>query len=83
MNLQQYIASQRKAVDRALSDLAATAAVPCEVVLALAAPAERTELWMRGVIRAVAERAEELGAELVGGDLACVDAPAHATVTFW
>ncbi len=59
----------RKAVARALSDLAATGARPRAVLLALSAPARVEERWIRGAIRALKERAEVFGAALVGGDL--------------
>ena len=71
----------RKAAARALSDLAATAARPRAVLLALSAPAEREETWLRAVIRGVAAAAGDAGAELVAGDLCCAAGPAQASVT--
>ncbi len=71
----------RKAVGRAVSDLAASAARPTEVLLALAAQRTKSERWMRAVIAGCAERARELGAELVGGDLARTDGSAYVAVT--
>ena len=65
----------RKALDRAISDLAAAAARPRAVLLALHAPREAPEAWLRAAIRAVWRRAREHGAELVGGDLACAPGP--------
>jgi thiamine-monophosphate kinase len=70
-----------KAVGRAVSDLAASAARPREVLLALSAPRSKSERWMRAVISGVRERALELGAELVAGDLACAPGAAHLSVT--
>lgn len=71
----------RKAVARTISDLAACGAVPREVLLCLAAPRSRSAAWMRAALRGAAERAEELGAELVGGDLACAPGGARLSVT--
>lgn len=71
----------RKAAARALSDLAATAARPRALLLALRAPADRDERWLRALLRAVARTAEAHGAELVGGDLACAPGPAELAVT--
>jgi thiamine-monophosphate kinase len=71
----------RKAVDRALSDLAATAALPRAVLLALRAPASTAEARVRGLVRGVETRARELGAELVGGDLTSGAGPESLAVT--
>ena len=71
----------RKAVGRALSDLAATAARPRAVLVALAAPVSTREGWIRAVLGAVRSRAAEFGAELVGGDLSCVPALRSLAVT--
>lgn len=71
----------RKAAGRALSDLAATAARPTGLLLALRAPRTTAESWIRNAIRAVARAAERYGAELLGGDLACAPGPAALTVT--
>ena len=70
----------RKAAGRALSDLAATAARPRTLLLCLAAPAARPESWMRSVIAGVEAAAREVGAELVGGDLAQTPGPATLSV---
>ena len=70
-----------KSAGRALSDLAATAAVPRAVVLALRAPRERDEAWMRRVIEGVRLAARAVGADLVGGDLCAASGPASACVT--
>ncbi|MEQ1892463.1 MAG: thiamine-phosphate kinase, partial [Planctomycetota bacterium] len=59
----------RKAAGRALSDLAATAARPVALLLALAAPRDTRESRLRAVIEGVDAKAREHGAELVGGDL--------------
>ncbi len=71
----------RKAVSRALSDLAATAARPRAVLLAIAAPGTTPERWMRAAIRGVDEQARRFGAALVGGDLAAHAGPRALTVT--
>lgn len=60
----------RKAANRALSDLAATAATPVSLLLAIAAPERIESSWLKRAIAAVARAAEKAGAELVGGDLA-------------
>ncbi len=71
----------RKACARALSDLAATAAHPRAVVLALTAPRERPERWILAAIAGVRATARAHGADLVGGDLASASGPAHLAVT--
>ncbi len=70
-----------KAARRALSDLAATAADPEALLLALAAPARTSEAWIRSVIEGVDAAARSHGAELVGGDLAAVEGPRSLAVT--
>jgi thiamine-monophosphate kinase len=57
----------RKAAGRALSDLAATAARPCALLLAIAAPRRERASRLRAVIEGVDEKAHEHGAALVGG----------------
>lgn len=59
----------RKVAGRALSDLAATAARPCALLLCIAAPRAEHARRLRAVIEGVDEKAREHGAELVGGDL--------------
>jgi len=71
----------RKACARALSDLAATAARPRAVVLAISAPRARAEAWILGAIAGVRAMARLHGADLVGGDLASTPGPAQLTVT--
>lgn len=71
----------RKAVGRALSDLAATAATPRAVLVALTCPRATTERWIRALLRGARAVAREHRAELVGGDLACAPGPAHVAVT--
>lgn len=71
----------RKAVGRALSDLAATAASPRAVLVALAAPKESSEGWIRGVLAAARAAARSHGADLVGGDLSSTRGPAVISVT--
>ncbi|MFT5285066.1 MAG: thiamine-monophosphate kinase [Planctomycetota bacterium] len=70
-----------KAVGRALSDLAATAAWPRQILLGLSAPSSKTERWMRAVLSAAANRASDFGAELVAGDLSASPGPVHLSVT--
>lgn len=71
----------RKAANRALSDLAATAAEPRGLLLGLSAPQSRDARWVRGVIAGVRQAAVAVGAELWGGDLASVSGPARLAVT--
>jgi thiamine-monophosphate kinase len=71
----------RKACARALSDLAATAAEPRAVLLAVRAPREAEEKRMQRLIEAVDACATRYGAELVGGDLCCAPGPLELVVT--
>jgi len=71
----------RKAAARALSDLAACAARPRALLLALCAPPEREEAWLRAAIGGVRALGAEHGAELVGGDLCCASGPVTLSVT--
>jgi len=71
----------RKAAARALSDLAATAASPRALLLAVRAPASCSERTIQAWIRGVQEEADRAGAWLCGGDLACADGPASLCVT--
>lgn len=71
----------RKAAGRALSDLAATAARPSALLLGLSAPLAAEEAWIRAAIEAVDREARRFGAGLVGGDLACVEAPLALSVS--
>lgn len=71
----------RKACARALSDLAATAAEPRAVLLALRAPREADERRLMRLIEAVDACALRYGAELVGGDLCCAPGPLGLAVT--
>lgn len=70
-----------KAVGRALSDLAATAARPEQILLSLSAPKSKSDAWLRALIQAASERAAQFGAELVAGDLACAPGGVHLSVT--
>ncbi|MEO6711472.1 MAG: thiamine-phosphate kinase [Planctomycetota bacterium] len=70
----------RKAADRALSDLAASAATPRALLMSASYSPRTEERWIRASIRAVADRAREFGAELVGGDLACAEGPCRISV---
>lgn len=70
-----------KAAGRSLSDLAATAARPRALLLAISAPRECSDRWLRSVITAVSKRGAEFGAELVAGDLAAAPGPRSVCVT--
>jgi thiamine-monophosphate kinase len=70
-----------KALGRSLSDLAATAAHPRAVLLAVAAPPDTSEAWLRSLLTTIRAGAQAVGAELVGGDLACTPGPLGVTVT--
>ena len=70
-----------KAAARAISDLAATAARPHALLLALSAPKTCDEGWLKRVIGALDRTAHRFGAELVGGDLACAPGPVALSVT--
>jgi thiamine-monophosphate kinase len=70
----------RKAASRALSDLAATAAIPRALLLGASLPPDAEERWIRAAIQAVARRARDFGAELVGGELACAPGPCVLSV---
>ena len=69
-----------KAVGRCLSDLAATAAHPRAILLALSMARGVEETWVKRLIRAAQRAAREAGAELVGGDLCCAPGPLSVTV---
>jgi thiamine-monophosphate kinase len=71
----------RKATNRALSDLAATAATPVAVVLALAAPLTTPAAHIKALVLAVRRAAREAGADLVGGDLSATSGPLALSVT--
>jgi thiamine-monophosphate kinase len=70
-----------KAVLRTLSDLAATAATPRAVTLAVRAPEHWTDRDIKGVILGAREAAVEHGAELVAGDLAMATGAAGLSVS--
>ncbi len=74
-------AAGAKAVLRTLSDLAATAAVPSAVTLAVRAPASWSEEDLRQVILGARAAAVAHGAELVAGDLSQAPGPAGLTVS--
>jgi len=71
----------RKAAGRALSDLAATAAEPRALLLAIAAPRTESTARLKALIEAVDEKAREHGAALVGGDLAVAAGALRMTVS--
>ncbi|MBJ01647.1 MAG: hypothetical protein CMK00_02110 [Planctomycetes bacterium] len=71
----------RKAAARALSDLAATAATPRALTLAVRAPAATSEAVIRGWVRGVMEEGDSFGAPLCGGDLSCSAGPASLCIT--
>lgn len=70
----------RKAAARPLSDLAASAAEPRGLLLALCAPPGRSEKWIRSVITAVRATGRRYGAELYGGDLCSAPGPVHLSL---
>jgi thiamine-monophosphate kinase len=70
-----------KAVGRALSDLAATAATPEGVLIAVKAAPEVDEAWLRRLLAAVSRRGASYDAPLVGGDLCCTPGPLSLSVT--
>jgi len=70
-----------KAACRALSDLAATAAEPRALLLALRAPLDSDEACLRSLLTAVDTAGKKHGAPLVGGDLACAPGPLSLAVT--
>lgn len=71
----------RKAACRALSDLAASAATPRALVLALNAPRRLDDRTVRALVVAVRDTARAWGAELVAGDSCASDAPLQLAVT--
>ncbi|MDE0916512.1 MAG: thiamine-phosphate kinase [Planctomycetota bacterium] len=71
----------RKAAARVLSDLAATAARPRALLLALRAPKDADETYLRKLIGAVDREGSKYGAPLVGGDLTCSPGPLSLAVT--
>lgn len=70
-----------KAAARAISDLAASAALPRALLLAVTAPAETSEAWLRGLLEAVDGTGRESGAPLVGGDLALAEGGVRIAVS--
>jgi len=74
-------AAGAKAVLRTLSDLAATAATPTSVTLAVRAPESWSEVDLQRVILGARRAAVAHGAELVAGDLSMAPGPAGLTVT--
>lgn len=74
-------AAGAKAVLRTLSDLAATAATPRAVTLAVRAPEDWTDEGIQAVILGARAAAHEHGAELVAGDLAAASGAAGLSVT--
>ena len=71
----------RKGVDRAASDLAATAARPAGFLLALRLGPDATEAWAKALLGGAIARARELGADVVGGDIAGGAGPSGLAVT--
>lgn len=70
-----------KACARALSDLAASAATPRALLLALRAPRSTSERRLLQLIEGVRATAAQYGCELVGGDTSCAAGPLGLTVT--
>jgi thiamine-monophosphate kinase len=71
----------RKAANRSLSDLAATAARPVALLLAVRAPHATEERDLRVLLTAVRRAARAMGADLAGGDLAAAPGPLSLAVT--
>jgi thiamine-monophosphate kinase len=71
----------RKAIARALSDLAAMAALPRCVLAAASFRPETDEEFCQRVCRAMWDTAEEFGAPLIGGDIGSGSGPHTVTVT--
>ena len=71
----------QKAAARSLSDLAATAALPRAVLVALRAPAGALEKDLRGLLDGVLRFVQRHAALLVGGDLCCAPGPVSLAVT--
>jgi thiamine-monophosphate kinase len=57
-----------KALARATSDLVAMGAAPRFFMLTLGLPAKRTDAWLDGLIKGIAQAASEFGMVLIGGD---------------
>ncbi len=75
------VAIGRKAAGRPLSDLAATAATPQGLWLALRAPREAHARHLRAIVREVDRAGRAHGAPLLGGDLTCAPGSLGLTVT--
>ncbi len=71
----------RKAAGRVLSDLAATAARPRALLLALDAPERLSDRDVRALVTAVRDTAARHGAELVAGDSCASKGPLRLSVT--
>jgi len=71
----------RKAIARALSDIAAMAGDPVAVVVALAAPRDSTLTYLREIAAGAIGAASEYHAPIVGGDISVGDLPITITVT--
>jgi len=70
-----------KAAARVLSDLAACAATPRGLLLAVSAPATTDERWLRALIEGADGLGRAVGAPVVGGDLACRAGVVQVSVT--
>ena len=66
---------------RAFSDLAATAAKPRALLLAIRAPGDLDEEELRDWVRGVRDVGRRFDAQLCGGDIACSSGPASLCVT--
>ncbi|MDL2315742.1 class II aldolase/adducin family protein [Desulfovibrio sp. OttesenSCG-928-A18] len=71
-----------KALNRALSDLAAAGAVPLGFSLALMLPRDFGRQPLQGLLQGMAEAAARAGVALVGGDL-CRASVLGCTITVW
>lgn len=70
-----------KAVARCLSDVAAMAAEPLAVVVAMAAPRNLTMAYFQDLFRGLKAAADACNARIVGGDISCAELPLTLTVT--
>jgi len=71
----------KKALRRALSDLAAKGADPCAYLLALSLPAWPDMAWLEAFSRGLAEDQAEFSIALIGGDTSATPGPLNIVVT--
>jgi thiamine-monophosphate kinase len=71
----------RKAVMRAVSDLAAMGGRPTFALAAVVVPRKISERYLRGIVRGMERAAAAFGARIVGGDVASHKGPLAITVS--